>query len=327
MVWGERTRKLLILYLLLVSGGAGKNEGGEGKTPINPNGISVVGYMHMMIIPGSASKGLANSLAKETGARLAGIEAKRFPDGEGYVRIHEDISGKHVVLVQTTYPDPNILEFLFWVDAIREFEVKKLTAVIPYYGYARQDKKFNTGEPISARALARHFSMGIDAMVLVDIHNKGILQWFGVPVVDVTGMPPIAHRLKQEGVDTVLSPDRGAKDRAKTVAEIIGCPWDHLEKTRIDGSTVVMKTKNLDVKGKTVAITDDIIATGGTMITAANQLREQGAKRVIAACTHGLFASNALPRLQQVFDAVISTDTLENPTSVVTVAGEIGKVL
>ncbi|MCK4718685.1 MAG: ribose-phosphate diphosphokinase, partial [Thermoplasmata archaeon] len=159
------------------------------------------------------------------------------------------------------------------------------------------------------------------------IHAKSILQWFTIPVEDVSGMPALAEKLMEEGVDMVLSPDKGAKGRASMVAGIIGCPWDYLEKTRLDGEHVVMKAKNLDVSGKVVAITDDIIATGGTMITAAGHLKEQGASRVIAACTHGLFTKNALPRLEEVFNRVISTDTLENPTSVVSVAGEIAKVL
>jgi len=175
--------------------------------------------------------------------------------------------------------------------------------------------------------MARHISLGVDRVITVDLHAPSILQWFSVPAEDVSGMPALAAFLGKEGVDMVLSPDKGAVERARTVAGILGCPWDHMEKTRLDGETVVMNTKSLDVGGKMVAIVDDIIATGGTMMTAAEHLRKQGAAKVIAACTHGLYTGNALPRLEKAFDKVISTDTLETETSVTSVAGEIASIL
>ena len=121
--------------------------------------------------------------------------------------------------------------------------------------------------------------------------------------------------------------DKNALDLAKSVAEVIGCSWDYLEKTRIDGEHVEMKAKNLSVSGKKVTIVDDIIATGGTIVKATEQLKSQGASEVHAACTHGLFTKNALARLKVVCDSVISTDTIENDTSVVSVASEVAKAL
>ena len=277
----------------------------------------------MIVVSGSASRSLSKTLSDEMGVSLAKVGSKRFPDDEGYVRILDALDGEEVVLVQTSYPDEKIIELFLLQDAIREFKVKKIITVIPYYGYARQDKKFNTGEPISARILAKHIQLSTDSIITVDIHKESILDWFDIPAKNISGMPQIGAYLKNLKPEIIIAPDKGAQNLAKKVAEVIGCSWDYLEKTRIDGEHVEMKAKNLSVSGKNVAIVDDIIATGGTIVKATEHLKSQGAKKVYAACTHGLFAKNALSRLQGVCDKVISTDTIENETSVVSVAKEV----
>jgi ribose-phosphate pyrophosphokinase len=261
------------------------------------------------------------------GCAQANVESRRFPDFECYVRIHDNLDGEEVVLVQTAYPDEKIIELFLLQDAIREFNVNKLITVIPYFGYARQDKKFNLGEPISAKTLVKHFQLTTDSIITVDIHEEGIIDWFDIPAKNISGMPQIGAYLKPLSPDIIIAPDKGALDLAKIVAEVIGCKWDYLEKTRIDGETVEMKAKNLSVSDKKVAIVDDIIATGGTIVKATEHLKSQGASEVYAACTHGLFARKALSRLQKVCDEVISTDTIENETSVVSVAKEVVKAL
>ncbi|MBU4256129.1 MAG: ribose-phosphate diphosphokinase [Candidatus Thermoplasmatota archaeon] len=281
----------------------------------------------MKIVHGSSSKGLAEKLAKETNVDLSEVILKRFPDRECYVRIMDDLDNENVVLIQNAYPDENIVEFFLLADAIREFKVKKLTAVIPYFGYARQDKKFNPGEPISVRALIKRLQIGIDKIITVDIHDENVLKWFDIPNINVSGMPAIGEYLKKLNPDIVIAPDDGALQKAKNVADIVGCSYDYLDKKRIDAEHVEMKTKNIDVKNKNVAIVDDIISTGGTIITAAKNLKKQGAKSVYACCTHGLFAGNSLPKLQSVCDKIVSTDTIENPASIVSVASEIEKII
>ncbi|UCG68746.1 MAG: ribose-phosphate diphosphokinase [Thermoplasmata archaeon] len=281
----------------------------------------------MMVVSGSASVSLSKNLANEMGVKLANAESRRFPDDECYVRIHDNLDGEEVILVQTSYPDEKLIELFLLQDAVKEFDVKNLVTVIPYYGYARQDKKFNVGEPISAKTLAKHIQLSTDSLITVDIHEEGILSWFDIPAKNISGMPQLGAYLKNLSPDTIIAPDKGALDLAKMVAEVIGCEWDYLEKTRIDGEKVEMKAKNLSVAGKKVAIVDDIIATGGTIVKATEQLKSQGAKEVYAACTHGLFAKNALSRLQGVCDNVISTDTIENETSVVSVAKEVFSAL
>lgn len=281
----------------------------------------------MKIVSGSSSKLLAGRFAKEADANLANVDIKRFPDKECYVRIMDDLDNENVVLIQNAYPDENIVEFFLLADAIREFKVKKLTAVIPYFGYARQDKKFNSGEPVSVRALIKRTQIGIDKIITVDIHDKNVLKWFDISNINISGMPAIGEYLKKLNPDIIIAPDDGALELAKNVADIIGCSYDYLDKKRIDDMHVEMTPKNLDVKNKNVAIVDDIISTGGTIITATKNLKNQGAKSVYACCTHGLFASNALGKLQRVCDKIVSTDTIENRASIVSIASEIGKII
>lgn len=281
----------------------------------------------LRIVSGSSSKLLSKRLAKEAGAKLVDVNIKRFPDRECYVRIMDDLDNENVILIQNTWPDENIVEFFLLVDAIKEFKIKKLTAVIPYFGYARQDKKFNPGEPISVRALIKRIQMGIDKIITVDIHDENVLKWFDIPRINISGMPAIGEYLKKFKPDIIIAPDDGALEKAKNVANIVECSYDYLDKKRIDAEHVEIAPEKLGVKNKNVAIVDDIISTGGTIITATKNLRNQGAKNVYACCTHGLFAENALEKLQNVCDKVISTDSIENPVSAVSIASEIEKIL
>ncbi|MEF8878789.1 MAG: ribose-phosphate diphosphokinase [Candidatus Thermoplasmatota archaeon] len=267
----------------------------------------------MKIIGGSASKNIAEGLSKKLNTSLIETDHKFFPDGEQYVRILEDIKDEHIAIVQTTYPDEKIVEFFLLQDAVKRAGAKKTTVVIPYYGYARQDQKFESGEPISAEALAKLISLNADTVVTVDPHKEYILDFFDCSAYSCTAIPAIAEYLKDKNIDLVLAPDKGAIKRAKKTSEIIDCEYDYMEKTRIDGSTVEIKPKNLDAKNQNVAIIDDIISTGGTMSKSINQLKKHNAKKVYAACTHGLFADNAVEKLESMgCDEVICTDSIEN---------------
>lgn len=282
----------------------------------------------MIVVGGSSSKSLAQKLATELDCNLAEVNVKRFTDKECYVCVNDELMHEDVVLVQNTYPDENIIELLLLQDLIYERDINKLITVIPYYGYARQDKRFNEGECISAGALAKHLQLQTDEIIIIDLHAQSILEWFTKPVHELSGMVQVGEHLKNNPPDIVMAPDKGAVDRAKLVAEIIGCEWDYFEKTRIDDHNVKITPKTLEVRDKDIVIVDDIIATGGTIVTSANYLKEQGATTVIAACTHGLYTENALERLNNsALDEIISTDTLESETSTVSVAPEIAKFL
>ena len=282
----------------------------------------------MYLIGGTASYKIAEDLSNILDSPLAKVISKRFPDKEFYFRIVDDVKDEHVIIVQTTYPDTNLVELLLMQNAAEEAGAKKITVVIPYYGYARQDTKFQDGEAVSAKAIAALISLNADKVITVDPHKEHILDFFSTSAESCTAVPEIAKYLKQKKIDLVLAPDKGAKERAKTAAEIINCDFDYMQKTRIDGSTVEMKPKKLDAKNKTVAIIDDIISTGGTMALAIRELKKQGAKKVFVACTHGLFAADAIKKLSNSgCDEIISTDTILNNYSKVKVADSIAELI
>ena len=251
----------------------------------------------MYIIGGTASKSVAEELSKELDAKLVNTISKRFPDDEFYVRILDDVSGEHVIIVQTTYPDNNTIELFLLQNAAEEAGAKEISVVIPYFGYARQDSKFQDGEPISAKALANLISLSADKIITVDPHKQHILDFFSTSAYSCSAVPELAKYLKDKDINMILAPDKGALDRAKQASEIIGCDFDYMEKTRIDGETIEIKPKKLDANDRNVAIIDDIISTGGTMAKSINQLKKHGAKNVYVACTHGLFAGDAIKKL------------------------------
>ncbi len=275
----------------------------------------------MYIIGGTTSEKIAKDLCKDLQASLAKTISKRFPDDELYIRILDDISKEHVVIIQTTHPDQKIVELFLLQEAVKEAGAKKITVVIPYFGYARQDKKFKDGEPVSAKAIAKLISLNADKVITVDPHKEYILDFFTIPAFSCSAVPEIAKHLNKKKIDMVLAPDKGALERAKKASTIINCDFDYMEKTRIDGTTVKIKPKNLDVRNKNVAIIDDIISTGGTMAESIKELKKHGAKRVLVACTHGLFAGEAIKKLKSAgCDEIISTDTIRSDFSKVKIA-------
>lgn len=282
----------------------------------------------MFILGGTSATSIAAGLSELLNQPLLKTTFKRFPDDEFYLRIEEPIEGQDVLIVQTAYPDSKIIELLIMQDAVCEAGAKKISVILPYFGYSRQDKKFEEGEAISARAMAEHISVHADDVVTVDPHKEQLLDFFTTPARSCSAVPQIAKYLTGKGIDLVLAPDMGARDRAEEAARLMGCPSDYLEKTRIDGNTVKTHPKSLDVQGKTVAILDDIISTGGTMATSIKELKHQGAKHVYVACTHGLFAGQAKEKLTAAgVNEIIATNTIESEFSKVSVAPSIAALL
>ena len=304
----------------------------------------------MPVVSGSSGRDVATSLAPLIGMQYIELESRRFPDGEGYVRVPSDaidaVRSEPVVLVSNTYPDSGIVNTVLLLEAIAEVrrgnlsnlkgeEPQKMEDVgsgvylaIPYYGYSRQDKRFSKGEAVSARVIADILARGCDGIAILDLHEPAVLEDMEVPIEFVSSMPEIADLLQTEvSPDFVLSPDKGAIARATEVAGLIGCDFSYLEKTRIDAHTIEHTPKNLDVDGKVVAIVDDMISTGGTICRASDALRRQGATEVHAACTHGLFTGGAILRLSNHVDGVHSTDSLPNPRAVVSAAPALARGL
>ncbi|RJU99951.1 MAG: ribose-phosphate diphosphokinase [Candidatus Poseidoniales archaeon] len=294
----------------------------------------------MVVVSGSNAGAMAQQLADALGWAHHPLETRRFPDTEGYIRIPTDsieaIRSEPVVVVSNTFPDSGIVETMLMLDAVRDVRKGRLENLreigpqtlpdagkgvllaIPYFGYSRQDKRFKPGESISALAIADLLATRCDGMVLLDLHAPAVLSDLSIPVAFTSAMPELADHLKETvNPDFILSPDKGAIDRASSVANQIGCEFSYLEKTRIDAHTIVHKAKDLDVEGKSVAIVDDMIATGGTICRAAEALRSQGAVQVHAACSHGLFTGGAIARLLRYVDGVHATGSLSNARDVI----------
>lgn len=269
---------------------------------------------------------LARELAKVLAADFVAAEVTTFADGEVYVRVPGDVRDEATVLVQTSWPNDRLVELFLLEDALADMGPSELHVVVPYFAYGRQDKRFEPGEAVSSRAVARRLEDDADRILTVDVHDERVMTYFDVPAVNVSGMPALARRFRELGTDMVLAPDENAARHAKRVGELIGIPWDFLVKERLDSWTVETEEKVLEVKGRRVAIVDDVVSTGGTMVSAARIVQEQGAQGLVAGCVHGLFVGGAKERLQ-IFDAVVATDTVVSEHSQVSVAPEVAQAL
>lgn len=284
---------------------------------------------NMIVIGGSSSKELAKETASILGCTYVQVASMRFPDGECYIRIDRDsLEGEDVVIVQNTYPDTNVIEMFLLQNAVRNLGAESITLVIPYFGYARQDRIFKPGEAESAKVMCKHLGMNCDRVITVDLHKESTLNHFSCPHKDVKAAPAIAEYFARRNIDLVLSPDIGAAGRAKDVGERMGVPYDHLEKTRISGFEVRIAPAKMDCVGKNVLIVDDMISTGGTIIAAKNALMDVGAASVSVACTHGVFVNDALEKMRgNSLDSVLCCNTLENSASMISVGTLVAEAL
>ncbi len=283
-----------------------------------------------MIVAGSHSQALASALAEATGDPLAGVTYEQFPDGERLVRV-EGIEGvERAVVVASTVSAAAHVELLQLQDAVREAGASEVTTVIPYMGYARQDRAFAAGEPVSARAVARALSTGPDRVLTVNPHEEGVVEYFDVPAEAVDAADRLADPLPEDLAEPIfLAPDDGAVDIARSVADAYGRgETDYFEKIRHSGTDVEVVPSDTAVAGRDVVLVDDIVATGSTMSESAAVLNDRDAGRVYVACVHPLFVANA--RLQLVragVEAVFGTDTVERAVSAVSVAPVIADAL
>lgn len=277
-----------------------------------------------MIIGGSASQKLAALIAKELGETLCPLETRKFPDGERYIRIGGNLEPDAVVIQSTGYPqDQNLLELFLILKTLKNLDVENIKVVIPYFGYGRQEKRFKSGEAISAQVMAELLeTCGASEIFSINLHEDGLRNLFSVPAHNISAMPLIAEYIEENLDDPVIiAPDKGALGFAQEIASILGCDSDHLEKTRISPDKVETKTKNLDVQGREAVIIDDIISTGGTIINASKMLRQHGASKIVVSCVHPVLVEDALLRIFATgADEVIATDTLQSDVSTISVA-------
>ncbi len=285
----------------------------------------------MHVIGGTASTALAERISRELGNAPFGIPfTKRFPDGEMYVRIGGRLEGDDAVIVQSTRTDQDLVELLLLEDAVREAGARRTLVVVPYFGYARQDRRFFPGEAVSARALCRHVELDADVVVTVDLHSSATLGQVSKPAFEASGIPAIARLLRERPVDILVSPDKGGIDRVRRMAQLLDKPWLALEKKRIDSEHVELSlpaSVPIPLEGKHTVIVDDVISTGVTIVEAAKLLKRHRVGAVSAACTHGLFLRDAFERIKAVVDEVYSTDTLGNAAEKASVAPDIAQIL
>ncbi|CAG0960466.1 MAG: ribose-phosphate diphosphokinase [Candidatus Methanoperedens sp.] len=279
----------------------------------------------MNIIAGPASQLLAGRVTEVLKANLLISEFRKFPDGELYTRVVDDI-GSVVTIIQSTVTDSDFIALLQLIDACSD--ASRVNVVIPYMGYARQDKKFKAGEAISARALAR--TIKADNVYTINIHDTSILDYFDAKTIDLDATPMIGKYIKNMKFinPLIIAPDDGAINIAKSASSDLGIDYDYLEKTRLSGEAVLIQPKNVNVKGRDVIIIDDIISTGGTIAETISLLRKQGAHEVFAACVHPVLSSNAILKIFKAgVKGIIATDTIDKGVSVVSVAPVIASVI
>jgi len=275
----------------------------------------------MKIAANERSQVLAGRLSEIAGVPLVDTQFRVFPDGEQYLKMEG--GDDTVIIVGAVTGDASFVQTLLMIDACGDAEK---ILVLPYMAYARQDKLFNEGEALSARVVMEALSAGVDRVITVNIHEKEVIGYAKAPATNVTVAPAIGDYIATLGLDNplILGPDSGAAGFAADVAK--SGPWesDHLFKTRLSGSEVEVRPKNLDAAGRDAVVVDDIISTGGTIATAAGMLSAQGARSVSAICAHGVFASGAYMRLKAAgILHVCSTDTYECGCSRISAAGVI----
>jgi ribose-phosphate pyrophosphokinase len=281
----------------------------------------------MKIIPGPASTALGEKIAELASIEKVPVAHRTFPDGESYVRLEGNVQNEHMVIVQTTSTaqDTSLMQLAFMANAAKRNGAKKVTAAIPYLAYARQDKIFLQGETISVEAVAAMLkAAGVDALVTVNIHAENALSRFPFPAKTLSAIPLLAEHFAKEGYGKAfaLAPDKGAMYIARQAQAVLGGEAGHLEKQRDRYTGKTSQTgKDLNVKGQTVIIFDDIISTGGTIVGATKILLELGATRVFAACVHPLLIGDAEKRILDAgVEEIVGTDSVPSRTSKVSLA-------
>lgn len=274
----------------------------------------------LKIITGNSNPDLAEEIVSDLGKELTETTVDQFPDGEIHVHVQETVRGASVFVVQSVAPPVNrsLMELLLMIDALKRASANQIAAVIPYYGYARQDRKQTGRVPISAKLVANLISTaGADRILTADLHAGQIQGFFDIPVDNLRGDPFLAESIKNKlspGEGVVVSPDVGGAKRARKVSQKLNMPLAIVEKKR-DGENGNIEVLNLigDVDCKRCLIVDDIISTGGTLTKVAETLEKRGCSRVEAICTHGIFAGGALESIQSSpINSVTVTNTIKN---------------
>jgi ribose-phosphate pyrophosphokinase len=257
----------------------------------------------MKIFAGRANRALAEEMAQFLGTELGDCEITQFSDGEIFVKINENVRGVDVFIVQPTFPPAeNLLELLIMIDAASRASASRITAVLPYYGYARQDRKDQPRVAISAKLVANLITVaGANRVLTVDLHAGQIQGFFDIPLDHLFASPVIIDYFKglEIGDLTVVSPDMGSVQMARAVAKRLGAPLALVDKRRPKPNVSEVMNVIGEVEGRNLIILDDLVDTGGTIVEAAAALKGKGAKEIFVGCTHGILSGNALERINK----------------------------
>ncbi|MFN3651353.1 MAG: ribose-phosphate diphosphokinase [Armatimonadota bacterium] len=277
---------------------------------------------NLRVLSGGAHEALAEAIANHLGMKPCRRLLTRFSDGEVRMKIEESMRGMDVFVIQPTSAPVNehVMELLIILDALRRASAERITVVMPYYGYARQDKKVKPREPITARLIADLLTLaGANRVLAIDLHAEQIQGFFTIPVDHLYGGPLIADYLISQGVKdsnvVIVSPDEGGVGRAQALGQQLDAGLAIIHKRRPEPNRSEVVSVVGEVQGKTCVVIDDMIDTGGSIIGGVEALKERGAARILVACTHGVLSGPAVDRLEycEAVEQVILTDTIAQP--------------
>ena len=288
-----------------------------GGETANNTGNEEMAYESLMVFAGNASAGLAENVVKHLGISLGRSSVGKFSDGEVAVELLENVRGRDVFILQSTCAptNDNLMELLTMADALKRASAGRITAAIPYFGYARQDRRPRSVRvPISAKLVANMLATaGIDRVLTVDLHADQIQGFFDIPVDNIYATPILVHDILQQRIEnlTVVSPDIGGVVRARAVAKVLNTDLAIIDKRRPKANVAEVMNIIGDIQGRTCLIVDDMIDTANTLCKAASALKERGAERVLAYATHPVFSGEAVSRIASSdIDQVVITDTI-----------------
>jgi len=281
-----------------------------------------------LVFSGNANFKLAEEIAQTMGTKVSEATVKRFSDGETRVEVLENVRGRDVFVIQpTSQPaNENLMELLIMIDCMNRASADRITAVIPYYGYARQDRKVSPRTPISSKLVADLVvAAGADRVLTMDLHAGQIQGFFSKPVDHLYAKPVLIEYLQKELKDNliVVTPDAGGAERARSYAKLLGCPMALIDKRRDKPNSSDVMHVIGEVKGYRAVIIDDIIDTAGTIVKAASALIEHGATEIYACCTHPVFSGPAISRLKE---SQIKEVIVTNTIPLTDAAKEMGKI-
>ncbi len=295
----------------------------------------------MKVFSGTANEPLAQAICKYIGIELGKCKISPFPDGETFVKVEENVRGEDVFIVQSTCPptNHNLMEMFIMIDALRRASAARITAVLPFYGYARQDRKDQPRVPITAKLVANLLvASGANRILTVDLHAQQIQGFFDIPVDHLYAAPVMYEYLKTKNLTdlAVVSPDVGGLKMAHAYSQVLECGLAIVAKRRKNATEVESMAVIGEIRGKNILLVDDLTETAGTLTQAAALLKKKGAKRILACVSHAILNNVGIERMRKsVIDELITTDTVQRPRPAIdgvkittlSVAGLLGEAI